>query len=74
MVLVSKNEKNSCVGVLFCLIVGYWQPTWLKMTLLHECFCFILQLKNIVLVSKLLDLLLNVGSRIDFIEADSTLQ
>ena len=74
MVLVSKNEKNSCVWVLFCLIVGYWQPTWLKMTLLHECFCFILQLKNIVLDSKLLDLLLNVGSRIDFIEADSTLQ
>ena len=74
MVLVSKNEKNSCAGVLFCLVVGYWLPTSLEMTLLHGCFCFILQLKNIAAVSKLLDLLLNVGSRIDIIEVDSTLQ
>ena len=42
------------------------------MTVLHGCFCFILQLRNIALASRLLDLWLNVGSRIDFIEVDST--
>ena len=35
-------------------------------------FYFILQLENIVLVSKLIDLLLNVDSRIDFNEVDIT--
>ena len=40
-------------------------PTWMF-------FYFILQLENIVLVSKLIDLLLNVDSRIDFNEVDIT--
>ena len=50
MVLISKNKKNGSEGVLFLLSIGYWLPTWLKMTLFHGCFWFILQLKYIVIV------------------------
>ena len=74
MVLISKNEKNSFGGVLFCLSERYWPPTRPKISLYHGWFYLILQLKNIVLASKQLDLLLSVGSRIDFIDADSVLQ
>ena len=72
--LIRKNEKNGSGGVLFYLVVDYWPPAWLKMTLVHGCCWFILKLKNIVLVPEQLNQLLNMGAAIDLIEVESILQ
>ena len=74
MVLLSKNKKNQLCRSAFLFSCRLLTVNLTKNDTPPWMFLFHFAIEKFVLVSKLLDLLLIVGSRIDFIEVDSTLQ